>query len=92
MYSFPLCISCIWHGICNMIYRYLCLLNCMHFVSYALVRNFSYIHCSTWNDTYIFVSLFGKLWLVWLSSCESLFISMVDGYVFEKKRHVYALL
>jgi hypothetical protein len=31
MYSFPLCISCIWHGICNMMYRQPCILDCMHF-------------------------------------------------------------
>jgi hypothetical protein len=42
--SFPLCITCIWHGICNMMYRHPCILVCMHFVSYALVRkSFSYI-------------------------------------------------
>jgi hypothetical protein len=46
-YNFPLCISCIWHGICNMMYRHLCILGCMHSVSYALFRkSFSYIHCS----------------------------------------------
>jgi hypothetical protein len=68
MYSFPFCISCIWHDIGNMTYRHLCILGCMHFVSYAFVRkNFSYIHCSPWNDMYVFVSLFGELWLVWLS-------------------------
>jgi hypothetical protein len=67
--SFPLRISCIWHGICNVMYRHRCILDCMHFVSYALVRkSFSYIHCSPWTDMYVFVSLFGKLWLVWLSS------------------------
>jgi hypothetical protein len=55
MYSFPLCISCIWHGTCNMMYRHLCILDCMHFVSYALVRKgFSYIHCSPWNAIYVF--------------------------------------
>jgi hypothetical protein len=69
MYSLPLCISCIWNGICNMMYRHLCILDCMHFVTYALVRkSFSYIHCSPWNDIYVFVSLFGMIWLVWLSS------------------------
>jgi hypothetical protein len=31
MYSFLLCISCILHGICNMMYRHLCILGCMHF-------------------------------------------------------------
>jgi hypothetical protein len=69
MYSFPMYISCIWHVICNMMYRHFCILDCMHFVSYVLVRkSFSYIHCSPWNDIYVFVSLFGKIWLVWLSS------------------------
>jgi hypothetical protein len=68
-YSFPLCISRIWHGICNMMYRHPCVLDCMHFVSFALVRKrFSYIHCSPWNGSYVFVSLFGMIWLVWLSS------------------------
>jgi hypothetical protein len=38
MYNFPLCISCIWHGICDMMYRHLCLLGCIHFVPYALFR------------------------------------------------------
>jgi hypothetical protein len=47
--AFLLCISCIWHGICNMMYMHLCILGCMHFVSYALFRkSFSYIHCSLW--------------------------------------------
>jgi hypothetical protein len=65
MYSFHLCISCIWHGICNMMYMHPCIFNCMHFVSYALVRkSFSYIHCSPWNAIYVFVSLFGVIWLV----------------------------
>jgi hypothetical protein len=69
MYSFRLCICCIWHGIRNMMYRHPCILDCMHFVSYASVRkNFSHIHCSPWNEIYVFVILFGKLWLVWLSS------------------------
>jgi hypothetical protein len=36
-----------WHGMCNMMYRNLCILGCMYFVSYALFRkSFSYIHCS----------------------------------------------
>jgi hypothetical protein len=35
MYSFPFCISCIWHGICNMMYRHPCILVCMHFVGKA---------------------------------------------------------
>jgi hypothetical protein len=44
---FPLCISCIWHDICNMMYRHPCILDCMHFVSYAFCRkSFSHIHCS----------------------------------------------
>jgi hypothetical protein len=69
MYSFPLCISCISHGICNMMYRHPRILDCMHFVSYALVKkSFSYIHCSPRNDIYVFVSLFGMIWLVWISS------------------------
>jgi hypothetical protein len=38
MYNFSLCISCIWHVICNMMYRHLYILCCMHFVSYALFR------------------------------------------------------
>jgi hypothetical protein len=74
-----------------MMYRHPCILDCMHFVSYPLDRkSFSYIHCSPWNAMYFFVSLFGMLWLVWLSSWWSWFISMVDGYVFEKC-HMYAL-
>jgi hypothetical protein len=73
-------------------YRHPCILDCMHFVSYALVRkSFSYIHCSPWNAIYVFVSLFGMMWLVWLSSWKSWFISVVDGNVFEKW-HMYALL
>jgi hypothetical protein len=76
MYSFPLCISCIWHGICNMMYRHPCILDCMHFGSYALdKKSFSYVHCSPWNDIYIFVSLFGMIWFsglamlnLWLDS------------------------
>jgi hypothetical protein len=32
MYSFPLCISCIWHGICNIMYMHLCILGCMHYI------------------------------------------------------------
>jgi hypothetical protein len=44
MYSFPLCISCIWHGICNMMYRLPCILDCMHFVSYALLGKASPIY------------------------------------------------
>jgi hypothetical protein len=71
MYSF-LCAFLafgIWHGICNMMYRYPCILDCMHFVLYALDRkSFSYIHCSPWNAIYVFVSMFDMLWLVWLSS------------------------
>jgi hypothetical protein len=47
MYSFLLCISCIWHGICNMMYRHPCILYCIHFVSYAFCKkSFSYVHCS----------------------------------------------
>jgi hypothetical protein len=73
-------------------YRHPCILDCMYFVSYASVRkSFSYIHCSPWNDIYDFVSLFGMIWLVWLSSWKSWFISMVNGYVFENC-HMYALL
>jgi hypothetical protein len=34
---------------------------------------------------------FGMLWLVWLSSWWSWFISTVDGYVFLKICHMYAL-
>jgi hypothetical protein len=56
-----------------MMYMNLCILACMHFVSYALVRkSFSYIHRSAWNDMYVFVSFFGKIWLVWLSSFDNL--------------------
>jgi hypothetical protein len=44
MYSFPLCISCILHGMCNMMYTHLCILGCMHFVSYALARKASPIY------------------------------------------------
>jgi hypothetical protein len=74
-----------------MIYRHPCILDCMHFVSYALVRKrFSYIHCSPWVAIYVFVSLFGMLWLVWLSSYDLDEWSMVDGYIFEKY-HIYAL-
>jgi hypothetical protein len=73
-------------------YRHPCILDFMHFVLYALDRkSFSYIHCSPCNAIYVFVSLFGMIWLVWLSSWCSWFISMVDGYVFEKC-HVYTLL
>jgi hypothetical protein len=62
MYSFPFCISCIWHGIYNMMYRHHCILDCMHFVSYALFRkSFYYILCSPWNDMYAFVILFGMV-------------------------------
>jgi hypothetical protein len=74
-----------------MMYRHPCILDCMHFVSYPLDRkSFSYIHCSPWDAIFVFVSLFGILWLVWLSSWWSWFISMVDGHVFEKC-HIYAL-
>jgi hypothetical protein len=67
MFSFPFMHSCIWHSICNMMYRHPCILDCMHFVSYALDRkSFSNIHCSPWDAIYVFVSLFGMLWLVWL--------------------------
>jgi hypothetical protein len=49
-------------------YRHPCILDCMHFVSYASVRkSFSHIHCSPWNEVYVFVSLFGMLWLVRLA-------------------------
>jgi hypothetical protein len=91
MYSFPLCISCIWHGICNMMYRHSCILDCMHFVSYALDSNsFSYIHCSPWNEIYAFVSLFGMLWLAWLSSWWSWWI--IHGWwLCFWKCHMYAL-
>jgi hypothetical protein len=38
-------------------------------VLHALVRkSFFHIHCSPRNDMYFFVSLFGMLWLDWLSS------------------------
>jgi hypothetical protein len=60
---------CVGAPCIGMTYRHPCILDCMHFVSYALVRKiFSYIHCSPWNDIYVFVSLFGTIWLVWLSS------------------------
>jgi hypothetical protein len=55
--SFSLCSSCILHCMCNMMYRNLCILGCMHFVSYALcTKRFSYIHCSPWYDIYVLVS------------------------------------
>jgi hypothetical protein len=74
-----------------MMYRHPCILDCMHFVSYAFDwKSFSYIHYSPWNAIYVFVILFGKLWLVWLSSWWSCLIIMVDSYVFEKC-HMYAL-
>jgi hypothetical protein len=57
MYSFPLCISCILHGICNKMYRNLCILGCKHFVSHALFKkSFSYILCSPWCAIYDRVS------------------------------------
>jgi hypothetical protein len=31
---------------------------------WALFFDGSYIHCSPWNAIYVFVSLFGMLWLV----------------------------
>jgi hypothetical protein len=40
----PVGISCIWHGIFNMMYRHHCILGCMHSVSYALVRKASPIY------------------------------------------------
>jgi hypothetical protein len=74
-----------------MMYRHPCILDCIHFVSYAFCRkSFSHIHCSPWCAIYDLVSKFGMLWLVWLSSWWSWFISMVDGYAFEKC-HIYAL-
>jgi hypothetical protein len=61
----------------------------MHFVSFALDRkSFSYIYYSSWNAIYVFVSLFGMLWLVWLDDLDLQF--MVDGYIFENC-HMYAL-
>jgi hypothetical protein len=84
MYSFLCAFIAFWHGICNMMYRHPCILHCMHFVSYALDRkSFCYIHCSPWDAIYVFVSLFGMLWLVWL---------MVDGYVFGKISHICSLM
>jgi hypothetical protein len=45
------------HYICNMMYRHLCILGCMHFVSYRLFRkSFSYIHGSPWCAIYDHVS------------------------------------
>jgi hypothetical protein len=76
-----------------MIYRHPCILVCMHFVSYALDRkSFSYIHCSPWDAICVFVSLFGMLWLVWLSSWWSWW--MIHGWwlFFFEKCHTYALL
>jgi hypothetical protein len=62
--KFPLCISCIWHGICNMMYRHPCILDCMHFVSYALDRkSFSYIHCSPWNAI-VWYAIVSLAWLL----------------------------
>jgi hypothetical protein len=47
MFSFTFMHSCFWQSICNMMYRHLCILGSMHFVSYAFDRkSFSYIHCS----------------------------------------------
>jgi hypothetical protein len=64
MYSFPLGISCIWHGICNMMYRHLCILGCMHLVLYAfrvdsfevvvaheVTQLFSKFHCNPWSHS-----------------------------------------
>jgi hypothetical protein len=63
------CELSVWELFCNMMYRHPCILDCMHFVPYALVmKSFSYIHYSPWNVIYVFLSLFGMLWLVWLSS------------------------
>jgi hypothetical protein len=33
-----------WHGICNMMYRHPCILDCMHFVSYALIGKASPVY------------------------------------------------
>jgi hypothetical protein len=75
-----------------MMYRHPCILDCMHFVSYALDRkSFSYIHRSPWNDIYVFVSLFGMLWLVWLSSWWSWFIIYGWWLYFWKLSHVCSL-
>jgi hypothetical protein len=87
-----LCISCIWHGICNMMYRNPCILDCMHFVSYALDRkSFSYTHFSPWNAIYFFVCLFGMLWLVWLGSLWSWWIIHGWWLCFLKNCYMYAL-
>jgi hypothetical protein len=55
----------------------------MHFVSYALVKkSFSHIHCSPWDEIYVFVSLlvcYGYFGLALDDHDEK---SMVDGYVF----------
>jgi hypothetical protein len=92
MYSFPLCISCIWPSICNMLYRHLWILGCMHFVSYALFRkSFSYIHCSSWWAIYDRVSSFGMLWFVWLSSWWFCFYIHGWWLCFLKICHMYAL-
>jgi hypothetical protein len=74
-------------------YRHPCILDFMHFVSYALDRKiFSYIHCSPWNAIYVFVSLFGMLWLLWLSSWWSWW--MIHGWwlCFWKMSHICSLM
>jgi hypothetical protein len=75
-----------------MMYSHPCILDCMHFVSYAFCRkSFSYIHCSPWNAIYVFVSLFGMLWLVWLSSWWSWWIIHGWWLCFLTNCHMYAL-
>jgi hypothetical protein len=74
-----------------MMYRHPCILDCMHFVSYASDRkSFSYIQCLPWVAIYVLVSLFDMLRLVWLSSWWSWW--MIHGWwlIFEKC-HIHAL-
>jgi hypothetical protein len=55
MYSFLVCISCIWHGLCNMMYRHLCILSCMHFLSYAFLGKASPIYIVHHDVLYMIV-------------------------------------
>jgi hypothetical protein len=75
-----------------MMYRHLCILGCMHCVSYASCRKASPMYI-VHHDLLYMILWASLVWygLVWLSSWWSWFISMVDGYVFEKC-HMYDLL
>jgi hypothetical protein len=85
-------LSCILHCMCNMMYRHLCILGCMHFVTYAFVGKASPIYI-VHHDVLYMILWASLVWygLVWLSPWWSWFISMVDSYAFEKC-HMYALL